>query len=49
MRVEGEAERGGGARIGLDLWDRLGLRVTGDIFKHLVGSCLLEPWWRLWS
>lgn len=48
MRVEGEAERGGGAGIGLDLWDRLGLRVTGDIFKHLVGGCLLEPWWRLW-
>lgn len=43
MRVEGEAEHGGGAGIGLDLWDRLELRVTGNIFMHLIGSCLLEP------
>lgn len=37
--VEGEAEHRRGAGIGLDLWDRLGLRVTGDIFMHLIGSC----------
>lgn len=36
--VEGEAEHGGGAGVGPNLWDRLGLRVTGDIFMHLIGS-----------